>query len=340
MRRALLVLVVGATACTHAQNAYNGEITLSPDGRVLAVSDCSETVRLFRVSDGRLVRAFTAPNENFPGLFVQPAFSPDGKYLTVGNLAPDGGLNPVWRVTTGRVVAELAVWADAFVPSAMSVVGFSGDGRYVLGSRFEFSGPQPLFAFQTSQWRLAFQSGHHSTREDNEPRIYAVSPKGTIVVSIRSVLDFWDPLLLTNNEWGPWWVAVPAGIEFSSFSGSGHVLMMAGDGWVAWHDNRHLPKEGPVQIGKLSQTAKVSAFVVRSLAASHNGKEAFIGARDGRIVRFDLASKKAIRTWKAFAKPVKGLAVSRDGSKLYATDLETIQIWNLRTGGLIRRFRR
>ncbi len=160
------------------------------------------------------------------------------------------------------------------------------------------------------------------------------------MASLGNTLDRWDPVRLTNNDWGMWPVATPTGIQYSSFSGDGNVLMMAGDGWVASIDHRRVPKEGQIEIYEPSQTTKVSAFVVRSLAASHNGKEAFIGARDGRIVRFDLASKKAIRTWKAFAKPVKGLAVSRDGSKLYATDLETIQIWNLRTGGLIRRFRR
>ncbi len=146
MRMALTILVLGFAGFTVAQTAYNGGLALSPDGRTLAASDCSDTVRLYRVADGRLVRGFSAPNYNFPGLFVQPAFSPNGKYLTAGNLAPDGGLNPVWRVSTGRVVAELAVWEDVHSPEAMSVIGFSGDGKYVLGALYKFSTQQTLVA--------------------------------------------------------------------------------------------------------------------------------------------------------------------------------------------------
>jgi WD40 repeat protein len=337
MRMALTLLVLGFAGFAVAQTTYNGGLALSPDGRTLAVSDCGDTVRLYRVADGRLVRGFSAPNDNFPGLFVQPAFSPNGRYLTAGNLAPDGGLNPVWRVSSGKVVAELAVWADATSPAAMSVIGFSGDGKYVLGSLYGYGSQQVRVAFRTSQWQLAFLSDSIESTVVSQRMIVSPSPRGTFLACLGNDLDRWHPLQLTN-EWGVWPVSTPPGTEYSSFSGDGHVLMMAGDGWVASIDYRNLPKEGEIESYEPRKTSTVPGFVVRSLAAKSNGKEAFIGSRDGRIVRFDLAANKAIRTWKAFTKPVKGLAVSRDGSKLFATDLETIQIWNLRTGALTRSF--
>lgn len=62
----------------HEDTAY--ALAFSPDGQLLASGDTQGVIRLWRVSDGRLLKVLTGPNNVITSL----AFSPDGAWLLSG----------------------------------------------------------------------------------------------------------------------------------------------------------------------------------------------------------------------------------------------------------------
>ncbi|MBA3726224.1 MAG: WD40 repeat domain-containing protein [Armatimonadetes bacterium] len=339
MRKLSTLIFVCTAAIARAQDAYEAGITLSPDEKYFAVGNASTEIRLFRVSNGKFVRRFRCPSHNVgDGFFTKPAFSPNGTYLTAGNLGPDGGVNPIWRVSDGKVVARVALWAAKDSPSAMNVVGFSGDGKFVLGSLY--GEHDQMLAHTVATWRHAYFVHNWKTRSTAA----AICPKGSLVASVNSEigLRFWDPESEPAKKWEGWPVREPEGIRYMAFSGDGNVLVFAGDGWCARLDPRLFPKGGVIMdtgrrvdnTVRPKKTVVVPSFIVRSVCASGSGKEAFLGGRDGRIARFDLATGKLLRIWKGFKDPVKGLALTRNGKTLLAYNLSEVRYWNAVTGKL------
>lgn len=327
----LVALCSLLTRYAFAQDGYQAGVTLSPNERMFAVGNCDDHVGLFRVRDGKRVRTFRS-EERF---LTKPVFSPDGKYLTAGNLDPDAGVNPVWSAATGKVVARLAVWGDRDNSAPMGVLGFTGDGKYLLGVT-QFG--SKLVAFRRPDWQLAFI---RDTQNDSSP-LAAVRPVGSVVISLPSReagFDVWDPLRKYESPWPDWPIERPKGVAYMSFSRDGHVLALAGDGWVGTVDHRDLPKAGEWKAYRPRKTSTVKDFVIRSLCLSANGRSAFIGARDGRIAQFDIKSGKCLRTWKAFNDPVKGLTLTRKGDLLFSYDLFVVRIWNVASGKLVREIR-
>ena len=109
-----------------------------------------------------------------------------------------------------------------------------------------------------------------------------------------------DPLQVYERPWPEWPIDRPKGVSHMSFPRDGHVLAMAGDGWVATVDHRDLLKAGEWKAYRPRRTSSVKDFVIRNLCLSANGRAAFIGARDGRIAQFDIKSGKCVRTSEAF----------------------------------------
>ncbi|WP_405817554.1 toll/interleukin-1 receptor domain-containing protein [Streptomyces sp. NBC_00838] len=100
---------------------------LSRDGRVLATEVYLNRVQLWDTRTGKLLRTMaTGHTEGLPrvgqGLYAL-AFSPDGRWVAVSHLTPEGeAFLVVWSVSDGREITRLPV-SDARVG-----LGFSADG--------------------------------------------------------------------------------------------------------------------------------------------------------------------------------------------------------------------
>ena len=103
------------------------QIAFSPDGQLLATSSVDSTVRLWRLSDGKLARIIRHPEA-----VTSVAFSPDGQWLVSGSY--DGAAR-LWRLGDGMLARTLkghtgTVWSVAFSPDGQRVAT-SGEDKTI-----------------------------------------------------------------------------------------------------------------------------------------------------------------------------------------------------------------
>lgn len=98
---------------------FGPQVTLSPDGKLLASADNGH-VLVWDVAGHRVLATLTVPGSSTD---AQPAFSPDGKLL--GAVSDDGNLY-VWNVATRR---RTAVFTDPGSGGEISGFAFSPDRR-------------------------------------------------------------------------------------------------------------------------------------------------------------------------------------------------------------------
>jgi WD40 repeat protein len=334
MRYLVLLLTAIGAASAFAQDAYEAGITLSKDEKFFAVGNAGKSVKLYRTEDGKLVRTFAFPNS----FLTKPAFSPDGKLLTAGNVDPDSGFNPIWRIDDGKVVAKFGLYTGKDAAHPCNVVGFSGDGKLLLGQvHWDAAGS---LAWHTSPWAHAY---YYPELRERGIGVSAVSPKGSLLVTmIDRNVEFYDPIRGYVDEWNRWSVDWPEDVVYMTFSGDANVLVVGGDGWVGSLDWRVLPTEGVIidtgrridNTHRVKKSEFIANFILRSVCSSFDGNEAFLGSRDGRIARVDLKTGKCTKIWQAFPDPVKGLVLTKSGT-LLSYDLARIKYWT-QDGELLR----
>ena len=112
----------------HFQNNNVGTLRarFSPDGTMIGSSGFDKFVKIWRVSDGTLLRSI-----NFDNAYQvdSVAFSPDGQYIAAGRYGADAQVK-VWRVSTGELVKTFDV-SSTFANTLFNKVAWTPDGRYV-----------------------------------------------------------------------------------------------------------------------------------------------------------------------------------------------------------------
>ena len=109
-----------------AGGAGLGALAFSPDGRLLATGEQSGAVKIWQVSDHRLLSTLAGHAAAVRSL----AFSPDGALLAS---AGDDKLARVWDVATGAALSSLTGSTDSltgvlFTPDGNEILTGSADG--------------------------------------------------------------------------------------------------------------------------------------------------------------------------------------------------------------------
>jgi hypothetical protein len=100
-------------------------LAFSPDGKTLASGSLDDTIRLWNVSTGRLLRILNGHTKTVNSV----AFSPDGKLLASGS---DDTTAKVWDVSSGTVLQTLYDHTEA-----VTSVAFSVDGKMLATGSYD-----------------------------------------------------------------------------------------------------------------------------------------------------------------------------------------------------------
>jgi WD40 repeat protein len=255
----------------------------------------------------------------------QSAFSPDGRYILIGNSRATVRL---WEAATGRLVRSY-------------VAKSSDDRQYVYGVGFSASldvvvsndryGNVSIWKASTGQLLRSLSAG-----DTNPQRPFVFTPDGKRMLSANTAgkeIRFWDTATWKVVRI----VKVPEGS--TAFSPDCKFAFVRGDASVALIDlasGRQLwsAKSGATSAAVFS--ADGSRVAVGAGDPDH-GKDK-IGATDGMIRVFDTKSGSEIRTitYDVLRPDVWSLAFSPDGTRLFAESVDgAVRSFDIAAGRLI-----
>ena len=175
------ILVLFAQECSIAETNYKTQVVpdiphsslihsvaFSPDGRQVLSGSEDQTVKLWDVATGRLVRTFTGHTQQV----LCVAFSPDGRHVLSGSW--DNSLK-LWNSATGQIVHTFEGHSRKILSAA-----FSNDGGYVLSGSLDKT--VKLWDARTGKLVRTFEG--HTTGVDS----VAFSPDGRHVLSGSDIL--------------------------------------------------------------------------------------------------------------------------------------------------------
>jgi WD40 repeat protein len=277
--RIVLIDAGGRVTRTIVHEGGLSALALSPDGLTLASGGYDRTARLWRVADGRQVRAL----EGHGGTVWTLAWSPDGQWLAT---AGEDKLIRIWRTRDGTLARTLAghelnIWA----------VRFSPDSRLLASGSFDHS---------IRLWDVA--SGRMVRRLDGHDQAVvsvAFSPDGRLLASggDDSTVRLWrvaDGARVRTLTGGSDHVYVVA------FSPDGRWLASGGRArgafWTAWHQLTGQGPKGPaVRLWRAADGALQSTLEhtddVMALAFSPDGRTLAAASADGSNALWRLSAR-------------------------------------------------
>ncbi|MCB9867394.1 MAG: hypothetical protein H6816_12280 [Phycisphaerales bacterium] len=311
-----------------AHGASIGAVAFSPDGLLAASASLDGSAKVWRVSDGELVRTF-APSGGF-GLRAV-AFAPDGASL----LAAGSGGTYRWRLADGALLVHYMNMETGYG------LAFSPDGETLAvgGTVTGADADVMLYRFDdgTQLARLKGQHFHY---------VFAVaySPDGSTVFAAEG-----DPFF--ENDPGVvrvWDVATQQDTRvLAGHAGRVAALALAPDGVTLASGS----VDQTIRLWNSITSAALGTWTghtgeVNSLAFAPDGATLVSSGADATVRQWDVANGTEIRTLTGHVGPVASVAVSPDGARILSgagdgpnSDLDaSMRLWNANDGTPLRTF--
>jgi WD40 repeat protein len=250
------------------------KVDISLDGRYV-LSGSRDSFILWDILQGKKIQTFT--HEDFMGLGIAVAFSPDGKYFASG-----GKGAKLWDLATRQEIRT-------FDNSPALSIAFSPDGKHFL-----CGGPGPFSLFNHKPTMKIFDVATDVTIRDFkiQPSVkyrvesVAYSPDGKYVLSGSNggIIDLWDISLGDSIRT----VEIDCAVRTLSFSPDGEYALSGGS-------------DNIVRLWNAKNLTQVKKFVghtghgIWSVAFSPDGKYALSAGNDGQVKIWDLAAGTELR---------------------------------------------
>ena len=300
-------------------------MTLSPDGRSLAVSDNDGAVRIYDPKTHRVrkvVHAF--------GYAMPVAFTPDGRYAL-----GDGGTKIAKiDVRSGRsltLVKELSYdkrWVDTALHTKGGVGGYptvsvSNDGRFVYQAWDAVRNSGRDGVGYVDRWDIAtgrvvdrplHADGAQATGLSNDGRrLVVIGLSEATVVDARTLRPLRHVPFPTDPQ-----------MTGGAVSPDGRTIALGTVlGTVSFVD---------LATGRVRSGLGGHGVAVQGMAFSPNGRTLVTAAEDGSVIAWDVATGAPIEHLVGHAGRVLGIAFSSDGRTLYTCSLDgAIFVWDLGT---------
>ncbi|MCT7954233.1 protein kinase domain-containing protein [Laspinema palackyanum] len=276
-------------------------VAISPDGQTLVSGSLDETIKIWNLATGNLIRTLAGHSRGVSSIKI----SPDGQTLvSCGRDNCGRGNIKIWNLTTGNLIRTLAghsLWVSsvAISPDGQTLVSCGGDKDIKI-------------------WNLA-TGNLISTLAVYSPFLASVkiSPDGQTLVSHGgSTIKIWN--LATGNL-----ISTPAvhsrKVNSVAISPDGQTLVSGSLDTTIKISN--------LATGNLIRTLGRHSLWVRSVAISPDGQTLVSCGGDAAIKIWNLANGNLIRTLGGHSLWVTSVAISPDGQTLVSCDRNTIKIW-------------
>jgi WD40 repeat protein len=328
-------------------------VAFSPDGKRLLSCGGMGDIR-----DGKWVKApekrplrlwdvATGKEVPFPGTLPEEwgvncaTFSPDGRQVLAGACAL-----LVWDLATGKERFRLPGAQHGNV----NTVAISPDGRYALSGASEFGEPKPhggnvyLWDLKTGREVRRFRA----TRE--HPYVYTVafSPDGrhALAAGADNTVGYWD--VAAGRLVGKLPTHEVASVAFSP--DGRYAATSSPEGAVRlWRLPGAAPDPPAPPAGKEARRFEGHADSVDAVAYSPDGKYVvsagglvrkvgYVDGSDFALRLWDVATGREVRRFVGHTRPVKGVAFSPDGTRVYSGGWDrTVRVWDTATGQELQR---
>jgi WD40 repeat protein len=320
----------------------------SPDGRQIISGSWDQTIKLWDIATGRIIRTF---EENTSHVY-SVAFSPDGRQILSGS----DGFVKLWDKATGNGIRTFygdlrQVYSIAFSPDGRQILASSGNtiiwdvatGREIrkfTGTRATFSpdGRQILSASLDGIIRLWDTSTGREIRTFmGQPGLIVsleFSHDGKHIVSnIRdfnineSIIKIWD--VSTSREI----------ITFTGYSSYVHSVMFSPDGTqILYGLGEGIIILSDISTGRIRRTFSGHAGQVLAAIFNTDGRYILSSSSDRTIKLWDTATSREIRTFSGETRSINSVVFSSDGKQILSGTGNTIKLWDATTGREIRTF--
>ena len=298
-------------------------VAFSPDGTLLAVSDSTGEIHLWRMEDGKKIVTFRGHTH----WICSVAFSPNGNLLA--SSSADGTIK-LWELETGYCLKTLEGQTDWIVS-----VAFSREGTLLASSGID-SASIRLWSVATGACLKTLQ-GH-----DHWVWAIAFSPTHSILASGSDdcTIKLWN---VNTGECFNTFNGHTSNVRSVAFSLSGSLL-------VSGSDDRTL-KLWDAETGKCLNTFNGHTSNVRSVRFSPSGKTVISASEDHTLKLWDVATGQCLRTFYGHTAHVRSVAFApnpqycdQGKSDLEALDGliasggadQTVRFWDSRTGQCLK----
>jgi WD40 repeat protein len=282
-------------------------ISFSPDSRILTSCAEDKSIRVWKISDGSLLRTIDVNLVGKHNFVINIEISPNGS--TIAAIGSSGGNISLWQISNGHQVGNIASNKEN-----LDRISFSPDARFLASSKRN----------RTVQIFRVQDSNLQSEIEGNSCSIGSVSfsPNSKLVaigtwesgIKICRVKDGLIINQLKGHDCRP--------VETVAFSPDGTQLASGGyDGDIIIWD---------VNIGCHLMKLRGHSDWVRSIKYSPDGELIASSSWDSTIRIWRAFDGKIIRTIKAYRESGESIAFSPDGKKLASVSWgEGTKIWDV-----------